>query len=124
MKHLIALSTIAFSIAASAAVPYKLGIAGFTFSKQNLDKVLSTMKKIDCHYLCIKNRHCDYMKGAEAPIDAFKAQCAASGVTCLAAGPLYFDNEKDARKFFEFAKAYGIKMCRSSRTPTRRSAAG
>ena len=99
----------AAALSASAAVPYKLGIAGFTFSKQNLDKALSTMKKIDCHYLCIKNRHCDYMKGAEAPIDAFKAQCAASGVTCLAAGPLYFDNEKDARKFFEFARAYGIK---------------
>ena len=109
MKKLIMCSLFAVSLSAAAAVPYKLGMAGFTFSKQSLDKALDTMKKIDCHYLCIKNQHCNYNKGADAPIAEFKEKCAASGVQCLAAGPLYFDNEKDARKFFEFAKAYGIK---------------
>jgi len=109
MKKLIAIACATVSVAAVAAVPYKLGIAGFTFSKQGTDKALATMKKIDCHYLCIKNQHCDYNKGANAPIAQFKEKCAASGVECVAAGPLYFDNEPAARKFFEFAKAYGIK---------------
>ena len=109
MKKLLAFAFAAVSLAVSAEVPYKLGMAGFTFSKQSLDKALDTMKKIDCRYLCIKNQHCNYNKGADAPIAEFKAKCAASGVQCLAAGPLYFDNEPDARRFFEFAKAYGIK---------------
>lgn len=109
MKKVLFLAIAAAASAVSAAVPFKLGIAGFTFSKQSLDKALDTMKKIDCHYLCIKNQHCNYNLGANAPITEFKEKCAASGVQCLAAGPLYFDNEKDARKFFEFAKAYGIK---------------
>ena len=105
---LLAAAFAAASLAVSAAVPFKLGIAGFTFSKQSLDKALATMKKIDCRYLCIKNQHCDYTKGADAPIAEFRKKCAKAGVQCLAAGPLYFDNEPDARKFFEFAKAYGI----------------
>jgi sugar phosphate isomerase/epimerase len=109
VKHLTLCSLFAASLSAVAAVPYKLGIAGYTFSRQDADKSLATMKKIDCRYLCIKNQHCDYNKGAAAPIAEFKAKCAAAGVECVAAGPLYFDNEETARKFFEFAKAYGIK---------------
>jgi sugar phosphate isomerase/epimerase len=109
MKKLMAIAFATMTIAASAEVPYKLGIAGFTFTRDSLDKSLQIMKSIDCHYLCIKDKHCDYRKGAAAPIAEFKQKCAKAGVQCVAAGPLYFDNEPAARKFFEFAKAYGIK---------------
>ncbi len=91
-------------------LPYKLGFAGYTFTRKTIDETLAIMQRIDAHYLCIKPNFIDYMKGAEAPIAEFKAKCAAAGVECLGAGPLYYDNEADARKIFEFAKAYGIKM--------------
>ena len=44
-----------------------------------------------------------------APIREFKEKCAAAGVMSVAAGPLYFNEEEPARKFFEFAKAFGLK---------------
>ena len=93
----------------ASKLPFKLGFAGYTFYKDTTDSVLAKLKRIDCHYLCIKPNFIDYMQGANAPIAEFKAKCAAAGVECLGAGPLYYDKEEDARKIFEFAKAYGIK---------------
>ena len=93
----------------ASALPFKLGIAGYTYHRQTLDETLAAMVRYDCHYLCVKDFHLDYTKGAEAPIAAFKEKCAAAGVECLAAGPLYFNDEATARRFFEFAKAYGMK---------------
>ena len=90
-------------------MPFKLGIAGYTFRKLTLDGALAAMKRTDVHYLCIKPNFIDYLKGAEAPIAEYKAKLAAAGVESLAAGPLYYDKEEDARKLFEFAKAYGMK---------------
>ena len=93
----------------TSKMPFKIGFAGYTFNKKTLDETLAIMKRIDAHYLCIKPNFIDYKLGAAAPIADFKAKCAAAGVECLAAGPLYFDKEEDARKLFEFAKAYGLK---------------
>ena len=90
-------------------LPFKIGFAGYTFNRMDADATLATLKRIDAHYLCIKPNLIDYMQGADAPIAAFKAKCAAAGVECLAAGPLYFKDEASARKLFEFAKAYGMK---------------
>lgn len=93
----------------ASRMPYKLGIAGYSYHKQSVDEMLAAMKRMDVHYLCIKDFHLNYTQGAAAPIADFKAKCAAAGVECLGAGPLYFGNEALARKFFEFAKAYGLK---------------
>ena len=90
-------------------MPFKIGIAGYTFCRKSLDETLAAMKRMDVHYLCIKPNFIDYLKGAEAPIAEYKAKLAAAGVESLAAGPLYYDKEEDARKLFEFAKAYGMK---------------
>ena len=96
-------------IAAAANVPFKLGIAGYTYHQQPIEQALAAMQRADVHYLCVKDFHLDYKLGAEAPIAAFKAKCAAAGVECLAAGPLYYNDAATARKLFEFAKAYGMK---------------
>ena len=92
-----------------STLPFKLGFAGYTFKQLDADATLAVMKRIDAHYLCVKPNFIDYAKGAEAPIADFKAKCAAAGVECLAAGPLYFKDEASARRLFEFAKAYGMK---------------
>ena len=109
MKKLsVALASFALASSAFAAVPFKFGIAGYTFNRQDLDRSLAVMKKIDCHYLCIKDFHLKY-DASDAEIEAFKAKLAAADVEALVAGPLYFDNEKDARMLFDFAKRYGLK---------------
>ena len=92
----------------ASALPYKLGIAGFTFRKKSLDETLAAMKRMDCHYLCIKDFHLP-LDADDATIAAFKAKCAAAGVECRAIGPLYFKEEGPARKLFEQAKKLGIR---------------
>ncbi|MDP3432159.1 MAG: sugar phosphate isomerase/epimerase, partial [Bacteroidota bacterium] len=36
---------------------FKIGMAGYTFVKFDLDKTLETLQKADVHYLCIKDFH-------------------------------------------------------------------
>ena len=94
---------------AFAEVPFKLGMAGFTFHRQNLDKALATMKKIDCHYLCHKDFFVPY-DADDAAIAQYRKTIAAAGVETLATGPLYADNAADLRKQFEFARKLGIRI--------------
>ena len=92
----------------ASPLPYKLGIAGFTYHRKSLDETLAAMKRMDCHYLCIKDFHLP-LDADDATIAAFKAKCAAADVECRAIGPLYFKEEGPARKLFEQAKKLGIR---------------
>ena len=128
MKHLI-LSSVAISAMASFAtvapvaddglpvsvnalnedrVPFRLGVAGYSFCKRNLDDTLQIMKNADVHYLCVKDFHLKYTASDEE-IAAFKAKCAAKGVIPYALGPLYTKNNSEVRAYFEFARRFGAK---------------
>ncbi len=41
---------------------FKVGMAGYTFVKFDLDKTLETLKKADVHYLCIKDFHLPFAR--------------------------------------------------------------
>lgn len=50
-----------------AAVPFRLGVAGYTFRARTVDDTPAIMQKADVHYLCVKNFHlpfgiCDMIK--------------------------------------------------------------
>lgn len=92
-----------------AAVPFKIGIAGYTFHSAKLDKGLEIMRKIDCHYLCHKDFFIPY-DASDAEIAAFKEKLAKAGVECTATGPLYAKDEATLRRQFEFAKKLGVKV--------------
>ena len=55
MKKAVFVCASVAALAASAAVPFKIGIAGYTFHRKSLDESLSIMRKIDCRYLCHKD---------------------------------------------------------------------
>ena len=55
-KILVAIVAMA-SIGAFAAVPFKIGVAGYTFNKRTIDDALAIMQKADVHYLCVKDFH-------------------------------------------------------------------
>lgn len=110
MKKIVALSAAALCAASAlAAVPYRLGIAGYTFTRAGLDKGLAVMKAIDCHYLCHKDNFVKY-DATDAELDEYKAKLAAARVECLATGPLYACDEETLVRQFEFAKKLGIKV--------------
>jgi sugar phosphate isomerase/epimerase len=88
---------------------FKVGMAGYTFVKFDLDKTLETLQKADVHYLCIKDFHLP-MNSTDEQIAAFHAKLKEKGVTGYAVGPIYMKTEEDIDKSFEYAKRVGVKL--------------
>jgi sugar phosphate isomerase/epimerase len=88
---------------------FKLGMAGYTFVKFDLDKTLDVMQKADVHYLCIKDFHLP-MKSTDEEIAAFHAKLASKKVTGYAVGPIYMKSEAEVDNAFAYAKRVGVKL--------------
>ena len=97
------------AINATAAVPFRLGVAGYTFRERTVDDALAIMQKADVHYLCVKNFHLPF-DSTDEEIAAFKKKCALHDVTPYAIGPIYDSKIEDVRTRFEFAKRLGVKI--------------
>ena len=88
---------------------FRLGIAGYTFNKFKLDQALEMLKKVDVHYLCIKDFHLP-LKSTDEEIAAFHAKCKSFGVTGYGVGPIYMGSEKEVTDAFAYAKRVGVKV--------------
>jgi sugar phosphate isomerase/epimerase len=88
---------------------FKVGMAGYTFVKFDLDKTLETMQRMDVHYLCIKDFHLP-LNSSDEQITAFQAKLKERGVTGYAVGPLYMKTEQEVDRCFEYAKRVGVKL--------------
>lgn len=88
---------------------FKVGMAGYTFVKFDLDKTLETLKKADVHYLCIKDFHLP-LKSTDEEIAAFHAKLKASDVTGYAVGPIYMKTTEEIDRAFAYAKRVGVKL--------------
>ena len=108
MKKTLFAAAAVVSLGAFAAVPFRLGVAGYTFHKRTLDDALSIMQKADVHYLCVKDFHLPF-SATDADIAAFREKCASYGVTPYAIGPVYVKDASNLRPQFEFAKRLGVK---------------
>ena len=93
---------------ACKGVPFRIGVAGYTFNKRSIDDALAIMQKADVHYLCVKDFHLPF-SSTDEQIAAFKEKCASFGVTPYAIGPIYDKDAKSIRSRFEFAKRLGVK---------------
>ena len=108
MKKIIFAAALSAVLGSFAAVPFKIGIAGYTFYKKSLDESLTIMRKIDCRYLCHKDFFLKY-DASDAEIAAYLDKTSKYGVKTLATGPLYAKDEATVRAQFEFAKKLGVK---------------
>jgi sugar phosphate isomerase/epimerase len=88
---------------------FKIGMAGYTFLKFDLDKTHETLQRTNVHYLCIKDFHLA-LSSTDEQIAAFKAKLEAKGVTGYAVGPIYMKSEADIDKAFDYAKRVGVKL--------------
>lgn len=86
---------------------FKVGMAGYTFVKFDIDKTLETMRRCDVHYLCIKDFHLP-IESTDEEIAAFHEKLAEYDVKGYAVGPLYMKSEADIDKYFEYAKRVGV----------------
>ena len=89
-------------------VPFKLGVAGYTYNKFSIDETLVFLERLDVHYLCIKNFHLPF-DSTPAQIAEFKKKCADHGVTGYGVGPIYMASDEEAKKAFDYAAAIGVK---------------
>ena len=94
---------------AEAPVPFRLGMAGFTYHKYDVDAMLDEMQALGVRYLCIKDFHLP-LKATDDEIAAFHAKCRARGVTGYAVGPIYMSTRKEADAAFAYAKRVGVKL--------------
>ncbi len=88
---------------------FKVGMAGYTFVKFDLDKTLETMQRADVHYLCIKDFHLP-LNSTDEQIAAFHEKLKSKGVTGYAVGPIYMKTEAEVDRAFEYAKRVGVKL--------------
>ncbi len=88
---------------------FKVGMAGFTFNKFDIDKTLATLQRCDVHYLCIKDFHLP-LNSTDEHIAAFKAKLKEKGVTGYGVGPIYMKSEVEIDKAFDYAKRVGVKL--------------
>jgi inosose dehydratase len=88
---------------------FKVGMAGYTFVKFDLDKTLETLKNTDVRYLCIKDFHLPF-KSTDEEIAAFHAKLKASNVTGYAVGPIYMKTQEEVDRAFAYAKRVGVKL--------------
>jgi sugar phosphate isomerase/epimerase len=88
---------------------FKLAIAGYSFVNFTLEESLKMMKKVDAHYLCIKDFHLPY-KSTAGQIAAFHTTLKENGVTGYAVGPIYTKTKKDIDDAFDYAKRVGVDL--------------
>ena len=91
------------------AEKFKLGIAGYTFLKIDIDKTLETFQRVDVHYLSIKDFHLR-LNSTVDQIAAFNEKLKVKGVTGYAVGPIYMKSEAEVDLAFEYAKKVGVKL--------------
>lgn len=88
---------------------FKLGIAGYSFVHFKLEQALEMTKKVDVHYLCIKDFHLPF-NSSDEQIAAFHATLKNSGVTGYAVGPIYMKTTEEIDNGFNYAKRVGVKL--------------
>jgi len=88
---------------------FKIGMAGYTFLKFDIDKALETLQREDVHYLCIKDFHLP-LTSTDEQIAVFQAKLKAKGVTGYAVGPIYMKSVADIDNAFAYAKRVGVKL--------------
>ena len=89
---------------------FALGIAGYSFVHFDIDASLAMMRRMDVHFLCIKDFHLP-LESTDTEIAAFHSKLAESGVTGYAVGPLYMTKSKtEIDNAFDYARRVGLKL--------------
>jgi sugar phosphate isomerase/epimerase len=110
---LITLAMVSFGIVAQqdpeSNEPFKVGMAGYTFHKFDLDRTLQALEKTNVQYLCIKDFHLPF-NSTDAEIREFHVKLKSKNVTGYAVGPIYMKTTDEVDKAFDYAKRVGVKL--------------
>ncbi|MBQ0006034.1 MAG: sugar phosphate isomerase/epimerase [Alistipes sp.] len=93
----------------SSEEEFKIGIAGYTLYAFGTDGALEVLQKLGVKYFSVKDRQLPLNSTTEE-MEAFKAKCAAHGVTGYTLGPIYMKSREEVDVTFAYAQRYGAKM--------------
>jgi inosose dehydratase len=117
----------ALGIAASVTVPFvskaafikedyfkeaenlPVGIAGYTFAKFDLDQSIAMMKRLDVHYLSIKDFHLP-LNSSEEKIQSVLNKLKDADINLYTVGVIYMKTRQAVDEAFAYAKKVGVKM--------------
>ena len=85
---------------------FKIGVAGYSYRKYNIEQTLSLLKSMDVKYLSVKDWWLP-LNSTKEQMDAFKAKCADYGVNPYILGPIYMKSEAEVDRAFAYAERYG-----------------
>ncbi|MDI9400783.1 MAG: sugar phosphate isomerase/epimerase [Verrucomicrobiota bacterium] len=91
------------------ALPFRMGCAGYTFVKYDLETALQMMKRLDIRYMSLKDFHLPINADAEKIAEVL-ALFKKYGVSPYAVGPIYMNSEAEVKNAFAYAKRVGVKM--------------
>lgn len=89
--------------------PLPVGIAGFTFAKFDLDTSIAMMKRLDVHYLSIKDFHLP-LNSDPAKIDAVLGKLQAASIKPYTVGVIYMKTKQAVDETFAYAKRVGVPL--------------
>lgn len=103
------LASEAFAGAAPAkSGSFTLGIAGYTFVRQTIDKSIEMMKKVGVTNLSIKDFHLPY-KSNQEQINGILGKFKAAGINVYGVGVVYMTTREFVDQAFEYARMAGVK---------------
>lgn len=86
-----------------------VGIAGYTFAKFDLEKSIAMMKRLDIHYLSVKDFHLP-LDSSDEKIKAVLSQLAAADIKVYTVGVIYMKTQAAVDTAFDYAKRVGVDM--------------
>ena len=87
----------------------KIGIAGYSYRKYDIDQTLEFLKSMDVKYFSVKDWWLP-LDSTQEQIDAFKAKCASYGINGYILGPIYMRSREDVDRTFAYVARYGSDM--------------
>lgn len=89
---------------------FNLGVAGYSFVHFGLDESLAMMKRMNVHYMSIKDFHLPLDSSSET-IEAFHKKLHEAEVTGYSVGPIYMTGSRvEIDVAFEYAKRVGVRL--------------
>lgn len=85
---------------------FKIGVAGYSYRKYNIEQTLAFLKSMDVKYLSVKDWWLP-LNSTKEQMDVFKAKCADYGVNPYILGPIYMKSEAEVDRAFAYAERYG-----------------
>lgn len=92
-----------------ARIPFRLGLASYTFRAFDLDHTIAMTLRLGLKAIVLKSFHLPL----EAPLDDVKAagdKVRAAGLDLYGCGVVYMKNEEEITQAFDYAKAAGMRM--------------